>query len=245
MEILNDDCLIEVFRNLSAVDSYSVSKVSKRLKQIIAAHVINRCAVNLRQIRKKYSVRKFLKRFGRNITHLTASENDFLDESPGPAWLEAQFLMLTKHCHSLRHLTIMYSVNAVENDTIENFAAKLTQVEQLSIYDTGFPRSDMFQQLFQHATRLRTLELVRPDVNRLDLERFENLQTLKLKFCNVDLDKFADSMIPMGARLTHFDWEHSFGHFYFDSCVMLLKILDDRCPNLVSLRFHSTYLCQQ
>lgn len=244
---LNDDCLIEIFSYLDSNDLYRVSKVSERFCDIVAKSVMNRRQVILKDTHNHCSVRKFLKRFGPFLTKLSASDQDVQFVKKNRSRFVELCHMMTKSCHSLRHLSLRYcgAREVHQLEAVDLLASKLAALEsvELSFGPNCFYFINTVERLLAFATKLEKIEFAHISLSAFRFDRFERLSTLILKECSVDVQSLRASLEILDGRLKHFKWIDSQYDITKPNCTIfmqLLHFLDVLNQNLVTFEYQNT-----
>lgn len=262
---LNDDCLLEIFEMVEAIDWIRLSKASSRFRSIISTQILSRRPINFGTISRNHSIRKVFRMFGSFASSIKISTLDIQYQHERRSSAEELFHLLAKHCNAekLRDLSLSADFSELRAEYVNELGLRLANLENISIYSMrkwirtameNDGESDFMNRLLCHAKKIETIELINMPLNGdlLCHNQLDALKRISVFNCTaIDFCSFYKLMQRIGNQIKTFEWKNSTFKAKSNFCQTILDVCDvigDCMPNLNALMFEMNYgqnYCQE
>lgn len=169
---LNNDCLVEVFKQLQTNDLILICLFCEHCLDLIKSQIFPYRKINADDVFKVYDIRGVFAEFGSNISDLIIHRRHIEAKTKTKSDSQQLLEMLTRNCanDSLKKLNITLNFHDIDASCIESFARKLQDVCNLTITASHYHSGQ--QQMVNTIENNRKMEIL--------LQKVEKLQTIRI-----------------------------------------------------------------
>lgn len=256
--ILNDDCLVELFKHMKVVQLIDLCCFCRHCLDLMNQRIFTRRKIDFNELRGKYDTKQVLACFGSSAANLAIHRQNVQITKPETTDSHELLDMLTKNCDVdvLKQLDITVNFSYIDTMCIAPFAVKLRRIRELKVtashYRSSHPKLSSFENdhrielLVQNSNIIATMHLKMFSISGHFLHQspLKYLTELALVQCDQIQTKALIQSAPFLGRLSRFVWINSkFDGFsgISENIQTLCNILGDNFTKLSSVTVHMNY----
>lgn len=259
---LNDDCLVEIFKQLDTSELIALSKLCEHCLYLVKTRIFGQRAINIDELAGGHDIEQMLLCFGSHISYLTINrwyiQRVIVEKADSAEILE----ILVNRCgvDVLKRLNITLNLNEIGSKHIASFSVHLRNLLELKVtainysssrqnrpkHEFSVKNNDQIETLLQNSICLKSMNLNAMQISGTFLSRssLKHLTELEFQQCN---EIEASALIQSGAQLKclkNFTWKNSkFAGILgtSDTIQTLCNILGREFASLTQVSVHMNY----